>query len=110
MAALQLRSLAFALTPILPSYEVGAGSRAPKKVSMDVQSCVKQSQDGLLALLLQLRHSVFCAPEYDTRQIVPPVSSAISSAPSLATASAAGRPQTSARRSPEAQNPTRKFS
>src|SRR5262245_28535000 len=55
-------------------------------------------------------HSVFCDPVYETRQIVPPVSSAMSSAPSLATASAAGRPHTSARRSPEAQKPTTKFS
>jgi hypothetical protein len=37
------------------------------------------------------------APVYDTRQIVPPVSSAISNDPSFMTASAAGRPHTSAR-------------
>jgi hypothetical protein len=34
---------------------------------------------------------------YDTRQIVPPVSSAISNDPSFIIARAAGRPQTSAR-------------
>src|SRR5262249_13009451 len=41
-------------------------------------------------------YSDFC-PVYDTRQIVPPVSSAISSDPSFITARAAGRPHTSAR-------------
>jgi hypothetical protein len=41
-------------------------------------------------------YRTFC-PVYDTRQIVPPVSSAISSDPSFITAKAAGRPHTSAR-------------
>src|SRR5437773_275442 len=44
------------------------------------------------------------------RQIVPPVSSAISSEPSLATANAAGHPHTSARSLPDTQNPVTKFS
>jgi hypothetical protein len=44
------------------------------------------------------------------RQIVPPVSSAKRSEPFLATAMAAGRPQTSARCSPDAQKPVAKFS
>jgi hypothetical protein len=48
--------------------------------------------------------------EYATRQIVPPVSSAISSEPSRATASAAGRPHTSAGLRPEIQKPAAKFS
>ena len=48
-------------------------------------------------------------PVYDTRQIVPPMSSAISSDPSFITAKAAGRPHTSARCWPEIQNPVRKL-
>jgi hypothetical protein len=48
-------------------------------------------------------------PVHDTRQIVPPVSSAISSDLSFITAKAAGRPHTSARCWPEIQKPVRNF-
>jgi hypothetical protein len=58
----------------------------------------------------QRRSTRWWSPVYVMRQIVPAVSSATNSAPSAAIASAAGRPHTSARRSPETQKPVAKFS
>ena len=48
-------------------------------------------------------------PVYDTRQIVPPMSSAISSYPSFITAKAAGRPHTSAHAGPRSRIPSETF-
>ena len=65
---------------------------------------------GLVPVVVSRSEARSLGPVYDTRQIDPPVSSAISSDPSFITARAAGRPHTSARCSPEVQKPVRKFS